>query len=581
MPIIRSLNTLKSRLILLFGGLILFATSIGTWLASDLAVTALRKSTGQHLEEVAIQLRDKIELDLYERYGDLQVAATIAQDHLLSENASDFTPLLNALSESFSSYAWIGLVAPDGVVLSSTDNLLKGMNVGHRPWFQAATERPFLGDAHEALLLEEKLSNPSSSPLRFVDIAVPVLSDDGKLLAVLGAHLYLDWVANMGESFLAPLQERLQSDLIVASSTGDILIGPEGTVGKPLPDSLVGAANREQAGHITTNVSGNKYLIGYSQLRDRSEYATFNWLVVVRKPAMAAFQPAADLRSTLMIAGALIAAVLMIVATYASRQTTRPLLKMAEEAGQLDPDNPDTLIRMRDDYDEVKTLSSVLRDLIQSLSEKTKQMNDLNRTLEQRVAERTKELEIANKQLEATVRTDALTDMNNRRYFFELGEVALKKAARSQTPLSAIMFDADHFKKINDTYGHAIGDKALVHLSRLATEAVRDIDILARIGGEEFAVLLENTDETKAAEVAERLRKSIDESPLPLERGNATMTISAGVATFRPGSSDDLDTLLVLADKALYAAKAGGRNRVCCYSTVEKDGASPGDEVSG
>lgn len=509
------------------------------------------------------------------------MAATIAKDHLLSKNARDFAPLLNALSESFSSYAWIGLVAPDGVVLSSTDNLLKGMNVGHRPWFQAATERPFLGDAHEALLLEEKLSNPSSSPLRFVDIAVPVLSDDGELLAVLGAHLYLDWVANMGESFLAPLQERLQSELIVASRTGDILIGPEGTVGQQLPDRFVSGAQREQAGHVTTSLSGNEYLIGYSQLRDRSEYSTFNWLVVVRKPAMKAFQPADDLRNTLMTAGALIAAVLMIVATYAARKTTRPLLKIAEEAGQLDPDKPDTLIRMRDEYDEVKTLSSVLRDLIQSLAEKTRQMNELNRTLEQRVAERTEALEMANKQLEATVRTDALTDMNNRRYFFELGEVALKKAVRSGTPLSAIMFDADHFKKINDTYGHAIGDKALVHLSRLAVDAVRDTDILARIGGEEFAVLLENTDEAKASEVAERLRQSIDDSPLPLERGNATMSISAGVATFRPDSSDELDSLLALADKALYAAKAGGRNRVCCYSTIEKDGASPGDELSG
>jgi diguanylate cyclase len=225
---------------------------------------------------------------------------------------------------------------------------------------------------------------------------------------------------------------------------------------------------------------------------------------------------------------------------------------------------------MRDDYEEVKVLSTVLRDLIRRLAEKTRQMNQLNTTLEERVTERTRELEKANKKLEETVRTDAVTGLNNRRYLFELGKTSIKKAVRAGTPLSAIMFDADYFKKVNDTYGHAVGDKALIHLSSLANGAVRDIDILARIGGEEFAVLLENTTEEKAAEVAERLRTAIADSPLPLERGNLSLNVSVGVASFIPDSSDELDILLVQADKALYAAKAGGRNRVYLYSQIRQ-----------
>jgi len=557
-------------------------------LASDLAVDALQKSSGQNLEEVAIQLRDKIELDLLERYTDLKVAASFANQNLTTQATSDISGLLNALHENFSSYAWIGLVAPDGTVMTSTDDLLKGVNVAHRPWFQAASSRPYLGDAHEAVLLESKLNYQSDTPLRFVDIAVPMKNSEGELNGVLGAHLYLDWVANIGESLLAPLQERLKSELIVADENGVVLIGPDGSVGKSIPQPLSGAAKTGASGYLTlpmgirSDESPKKsYLVGFSHLRDHSEYTSFNWLVLVRKSAEDAFLPSFDLRKTLVIVGFFTAIMLIIFASLAARWTTQPLLKIAEEASHLDLENPDTLIKLRDDYEEVRTLSSVLRDLIQSLADKTRQLNELNTNLEQRVTDRTRKLEQANRQLEQTVRTDALTGLHNRRYYFELGETAMKKAVRSGTPLAAIMFDADHFKKVNDSHGHGVGDKALVHLSRLAHDAIRDIDILARVGGEEFAVLLENTSEEAAAEVAERLRASIEASPLPLERGEIVLMVSVGVASFFPDSSDDLDDLMVFADKALYAAKASGRNRVCCYSTLEANGASPGDEVSG
>jgi len=536
----------------------------------------MRKSTGQNLEEVAVQLRDKIELDLHERYRDLKIAAAITRQGLEEQDSPEIAPLLDALADNFPSYAWIGLVSPEGTVMASTDSLLKGMNVGHRPWFQAARDKPFLGDAHEAALLADKLPNKSGIPLRFVDIAVPLKSDSGELIAVLGAHLYLDWVAGLGQSLLAPLQERLASELIVADREGVILIGPDNTVGEKLGDPLIAAARSDQAGHLITTMDlqspgeSQDYLVGFSRLRDRDEYASFNWLVLVRKPAEQAFLPARDLRNTILAVGILMALLLILLASSTARLATRPLLQMAREANDLDPDNPDTFIKQRDDYEEVKVLSTVLRELIRRLAEKTRQMNQLNITLEERVTERTRELEEANRRLEETVRTDALSGLNNRRYLFELGKTAIKKAVRAGTPVSAIMFDADFFKKVNDTYGHAVGDKALIHLSSLASGAVRDVDILARIGGEEFAVLLENTSEERAAEVAERLRTAIADSPLPLERGKLSLSVSVGVASFVPDSSDELDILLVQADKALYAAKTGGRNQVCLYSRIRQ-----------
>ena len=578
---IRTLNTLKIRLVLSFGILILAATVVGTWAASDLAVNALRKSTGQNLQEVAVQLRDKIELDLHERYSDLAVAAALSGQQLAKQQTGDVSALLSALAQNFSSYAWIGLTSADGTVLASTGDMLKGMNVSHRPWFQEARDKPYLGDAHKAVLLEEKLNNNSNTPLRFVDVAVPLQDAEGNFTGVLGAHLYLDWVASLGESLLAPLQQRLQAELILADKNGVVIVGPEDSVGRTLDESLVQSAQSDHPGYMTLpmameeGASARDFLVGYSRLRDRPEYTTFNWLVLVRKPASEAFQPAQSLRNTLIVSGVLLALLLIVFAVYTARRTTRPLLQMAREADRLDPGNPSSPIQLRDDYEEVRVLSSVLRDLVQRLTNKTHQMNELNASLEHRVAERTRALEEANQRLEETVRTDELTGLNNRRFFFELGQTALKKAIRSDKPMSAIMFDADMFKKVNDTYGHAVGDKALIHLSVAAQEALRDTDILARLGGEEFAVLLENTDEDAASEVAERLRQTINDKPLSLERGQVTLSISAGVACLCPEGGDDLDTLLVLADKALYAAKSGGRNRVTRYSHVNVENTPP------
>ena len=536
---------------------------------------------------MAVQLRDKIELDLHERYSDLVVAAALSQQYMARQQTTDVSVLLNTLAKNFSSYAWIGLTSAEGTVLASTGDLLKGVNVAHRPWFQEAKDKPFLGDAHEALLLEEKLNNNSDTPLRFVDVAVPIEDSQGNFNGVLGAHLYLDWVASLGESLLAPLQERLDAELILADRNGVVVVGPPGSVGQSVDESLLQAAKSERPGYLTLPMALEKgnaatdYLVGYSQLRDRQEYTTFNWLVLVRKPASQAFLPADNLRNTLIVSAALLALLLIVFASTTARRTTQPLLQMAREADQLDPDNPSTLIQLRDDYEEVRVLSSVLRDLIQRLARKTHQMNELNASLEQRVADRTRELEEANQRLEETVRTDALTGLSNRRFFFELGRTALKKSMRAGKPLSAIMFDADLFKKVNDTYGHAVGDKALIHLSVRAQQVLRDIDILARLGGEEFAVLLENTDEDTAAEVAERLRQSINEQAISLERGELTLSISAGVASFVPEGGDDLDNLLVYADKALYAAKAGGRNRVARYSDIKADGTTPEGDLMG
>jgi diguanylate cyclase (GGDEF)-like protein len=157
--------------------------------------------------------------------------------------------------------------------------------------------------------------------------------------------------------------------------------------------------------------------------------------------------------------------------------------------------------------------------------------------------------------------TDGLTGTYNRRHFFGLAENELSRASRFGHPVSAIMLDVDHFKQVNDTYGHAVGDQVLCAVTRRCSESIRDIDILGRYGGEEFAIILPATDLSGAHSVAERLRRCVADVPIPTEQGDLTITISLGVAsTLQPDG--DVATLLNRADAAMYAAKQAGRNRV-------------------
>ncbi|MEF3698318.1 sensor domain-containing diguanylate cyclase [Desulfolutivibrio sp.] len=157
--------------------------------------------------------------------------------------------------------------------------------------------------------------------------------------------------------------------------------------------------------------------------------------------------------------------------------------------------------------------------------------------------------------------TDGLTGLLNRRRFVEMGEAEIERTKRTGRPLSLIMFDVDHFKKVNDTFGHGVGDMVLVALARTATDALRAVDILGRLGGEEFAAILPETGLGEAADVAERLRRAVADMGLAPNAEPLPVRISLGVVQGQ-GAGETLDDLLRRADTALYKAKSAGRDRV-------------------
>jgi diguanylate cyclase (GGDEF)-like protein len=166
--------------------------------------------------------------------------------------------------------------------------------------------------------------------------------------------------------------------------------------------------------------------------------------------------------------------------------------------------------------------------------------------------------------LQQLATTDELTGCANRRRFLELARAEITRSARLKHPLALAIIDMDHLKQINDTHGHAAGDQALVVFTKICRKSIREIDLLARIGGDEFALLLPQTNSTQAYEVLEGVRQALAAMPLDLGGSQALVTISAGI-TDLTDEIEPLDTLLGNADQALYQAKEMGRNRVVVW----------------
>jgi diguanylate cyclase (GGDEF)-like protein len=165
--------------------------------------------------------------------------------------------------------------------------------------------------------------------------------------------------------------------------------------------------------------------------------------------------------------------------------------------------------------------------------------------------------------------TDSLTNVYNRRYFFEIANNEFSRSLRYRKPLSIIMIDLDNYKEVNDQYGHIIGDNALKVISKTFADNIRQTDILGRYGGDEFCILLPETNITQAAELAERLKTLTKELIIHIDQATFSITISAGVSC-SDISTKDFSELLLSADIALYQAKKNGRNQIKIQQSLEK-----------
>ena len=196
-----------------------------------------------------------------------------------------------------------------------------------------------------------------------------------------------------------------------------------------------------------------------------------------------------------------------------------------------------------------------------------------------------KRLRIYNRMMKKYALEDVLTGLNNRRAFLSNAGTSLRRAARDKTPVTVALMDLDHFKNVNDTYGHDVGDTVLKHFSQLVKKSFRSGDVIGRIGGEEFAILLPEASEDKAFKILQRLCQTVENTPCPYENEMGIMddlyfTVSIGMFTAKEITHETaIEDLMKTADEALYYTKNNGRNGVSCAENITQKGADKAEDA--
>lgn len=541
------------------------------WLAAEASereqsrlLQTLARSTGLLLAE-----------GLDERLREVQALAEARPAPTLQE----WGPALQRLQDGRPQYSWIGVVQPDGRVASAAGGLLVGADVGRRDWFLGGLKGPYVGDVHPAKLLATLLPPAANGePLRFVDFAAPVFTPAGELQGVLGVHLTWDWARDVTRRVRDEGAAEAGTEIFVIDHAGQLILGPPGYDTR---QSVPYIAPDDPAGSQRVWGDGRAYLSAAASVVTQLPATRLGWTVVARQPLHLAQAAARQARNTALVAAGVGAVMAALLAWSLAGLLSRRLGRIATAAQALRAGRLDTEIPRLSGTRELAELSDTLRGMTAALLQREAELAQANQGLEQRVQARTAELVAAQQQLqeanaalEGLARRDTLTGLPNRRSAEEQLAQALARQRRSGSPLCVALLDIDRFKAVNDTHGHGAGDAVLRAVAQTLAVALRQSDVVARWGGEEFLLLMPDTGLAGAQTVCEKLRSVVAQRVVPLPPGpdgepavpdRLTVTLSIGVAGLpgdRAGGALAADALVAAADRALYAAKEGGRNRV-------------------
>jgi diguanylate cyclase (GGDEF)-like protein len=523
----------------------------------------LRAETG--VVTLASGMSDRLEGRMAERYREITNLASLAPlIPLWKGTPTQIRQMLDQLAQSHADYTWIGFATTDGTIRAATGGLLENVSVAERPWFTAGLKGPTVQDVHDARLLAGLLEpNPSGEPVRFVDIAAPVFDEEGALVGVLGAHMSWEWASRVKANLLGISRNQAGTDVWVLDSQGRSLLGAE--FGTPVLDAA-GLATLSATGQLIGRDDAAGDLIGAVKSSAAAhDYPGLGWIIMARRPVEVAMAQTHQMTWTIGLIGFFFAVLGVMGAIIMGRRLTRPFADLANSIDSIGREEGATMVVRRHSSRDVFQLSLAVRSLLRRLGVAENAQEEAQRDAEfarAQLAEKTQRLGEDINALQILADTDPLTGLLNRRAFKVFGTDAINTFRRHRRDVGVLVIDIDFFKRVNDTYGHARGDEAIRAVGRVIEAEVRTIDKVARFGGEEFVVLMRETELEGPFILGERIRNAVassligegDESPI-----HVTVSIGAALAV---DSDRDFDDVIERADRALYEAKSTGRDRV-------------------
>ncbi|MBD1863418.1 MULTISPECIES: ATP-binding protein [Trichocoleus] len=362
-------RSLQARLGLATGGIVLLLSILLSWLVGYTTSVQLQNTQGQSLAELAYQMADKLDRGMFERYREIQILAALPPIREATYSQPARRSLLEKLQSTFSDYAWIALIDPQGNVLTSTGGILEGVSVASRDVFQQGRNKTFVGDVHDAVMLAKLLPHPNGEPLRFLDLAAPVLSEQGQFQGVIAAHLSWAWAEEVKKSLLEPLGQHSQVEIFVLSTDGKVLLGPDALQGKTLTVPSVQKVQANQNHYLLESWAGEgKFLTGFARAQGYRDYPGLDWLVLVRQKAEVALAPARKLQRQILGLGLICGVGFALLSWLSASRIVDPMLEIAAIANRMRQGDQRVPIPLLEGRDELAKLSQSLRYLVSTLN---------------------------------------------------------------------------------------------------------------------------------------------------------------------------------------------------------------------
>ena len=533
--------SLQHKLTLMIVMLIVLLAAALSAVIGERARTDIQQEVGKALADTANQMTSRLDQYMWGRTMEVRMLSEMNEfknnaDALVAE------ALLNRMQKNVPAFSWLGITDHNGIVWAATNHILVGTSLAQRPVYLEGIKGEFIGDVHDAVLLGKLLPNPSGEPLKFVDISMPVKDDSGVVRNVIAAHLSWEWAKQLEQSMFQPIQGRKQEEVFIISRIDQtVLLGPAEMLGKKLEIESVRRAFKGQNGWVQeTWPDGQEYITGFDVGDGYLDFPGLHWIVLVRKPVGIAYASAEKLQGFIWLLAVFFATGFAIAGWVWSGKLTKPLLELAKAADRIRFGGGQTIAVHRG-IREIEMLTNSFQELINSIS--------------------SAQMEVS--KLEVIASRDRLTGLPNRISLDAfLARSQARVSRRNDESLVILFMDLDGFKTVNDTHGHSAGDKVLQETARKLQESIREDEIVARIGGDEFVAVLfaahgQELESVRA--ISARIIQQVNE-PVQLETALVQVGCSIGGSIWDKTMS--IDATLHRADEALYRAKRAGKNRL-------------------